>query len=109
MIIKLDKEYKLKTTLGTIKQIEETFQKSFFEVVESVGKMKVEEQLKFLFAGIKKANPDIAEKAFIDLCEDHVGMGDLIEYMEKYIYALQYPGLSEAEAQDKIEKKLKRP
>ena len=106
MYIKLDREYEVKTTLGTIREIEKIFDKSFFEIVELAGTMKVEEQIKFLYAGVKKANPDMLEARFFELCEDNVGMGDLIEYLEKYILALQYPGLTEEEVHTKIEKKL---
>jgi len=108
MHIKLDKDYEVKTTLGTIRDIEKTFGKSFFEIVNSVATMKLEDQIKLLFAGVRKAHPDIKETAFIDLCEDHLGMGDLMEYLEQYFYALQYPGLSEEEVQAKLEKKLQR-
>jgi len=108
MYIKLDRDYEVKTTLGTIREIERLFDKSFFEVISDVGSMKVEEQIKLLYAGIRKANPSITEQAFSDLCDDHVGLGDFLEYLEKYIYALQYPGLSETEVQEKVEKKLQR-
>ncbi|MDR3022291.1 MAG: hypothetical protein LBU60_06445 [Clostridiales bacterium] len=108
MYIKLDREYEIKTTLGTIKEIEKTFGKSFFEVINSLSNMKIEEQIKMLYVGVKKANLDMTENAFAELCDSFVGLGDLMEYLEQYIYALQYPGLTEQEVQDKLEKKLQR-
>jgi 23S rRNA maturation-related 3'-5' exoribonuclease YhaM len=45
---------------------------------------------------------------FIEVCEDNLGMGELMEYLEEYIFALQYPGLTEAEAQERLEKKLQK-
>lgn len=108
MYIKLDKDYEVKTTLGTIRELEKAFGKSFFEVVNSVANMKVEEQIKLLYVGVRKANPDLGEETFITLCENYIGIGDLMEYLEKYFYALQYPGLSEEEVQTRIEKKLQR-
>ena len=57
-----------------------------------------------LFAGVKRANPAMSFEEFYTLCEENLGMGDLMEYLEKYLYALQYPGLSEEEVQQKIEK-----
>jgi len=108
MYIKLDREYEVKTTLGTIREIEAMFKKSFFDVINGMASMKVEEQIRLLFAGIKKANPDMTEKGFSELCDDHVGLGDLMEYLEQFIFALQYPGLSEQEVQEKLEKKLER-
>ena len=40
--------------------------------------------------------------------KEYMGLGDLMEYLEKYLYALQYPGLNDEEVQQKIEKKLQR-
>jgi hypothetical protein len=108
MFIKLDREYEVKTTLGTIRDIEKSFGKSFFEVVGNMTAMKVEEQIKLLYFGIRKAYPEMTEQSFNILCENHIGIGDLMEYLEKYFYALQYPGLSEQEVQERIEKKLQR-
>ena len=108
MYIKLDREYEIKSTLGTIREIERMFNKAFFDVINGITSMKVEEQIKLLFAGVKKANPDIKENDFISLCEDHLGMGELMDYIEQYIFALQYPGLTEEEVQNKLEKKLAR-
>ncbi|MCL2234365.1 MAG: hypothetical protein FWC02_01640 [Firmicutes bacterium] len=108
MYIKLDREYEIKTTLGTIREIEKLFKKSFFEVINSVTNMLLDDQLKMLFAGVKKANPEMTEKTFNDLCDDYLGMGEIMEYLEQYIFALQYPGLTEEEVQEKLEKKLER-
>ncbi|MCL2860930.1 MAG: hypothetical protein FWE22_00745 [Firmicutes bacterium] len=106
MQIKLDKEYEVKTTLGTIREIEKSFNKPFIEVINSAVSMKVDEQIKLLFAGVKKANPSLDIKEFNDLCDDYISMGALMEYLEQYIFALQYPGMTEQEVQEKIEKKL---
>lgn len=108
MYITLDREYEAKTTLGTIRDIEKAFGKPFIEVVNAIAGMKVEEQIKLLYIGVKKKNPELTEEAFNVLCEDHLGIGDLMEYLERYFYALQYPGLSEQEVQEKIEKKLQK-
>ena len=108
MQIKLDKNYEVKATLGTIRDIERAFGKSFFDVVNAVSNMKVEEQIKLLYVGVRKAHPEMTEETFNALCENYIGIGDLMEYLEKYFYALQYPGLSEQEVQERIEKKLQR-
>ena len=108
MYIKMNKDYEVKTTLGTIRDIENAFGKSFFEVINSVSNMKIEEQIKLLYVGVRKAQPDMDEAAFNALCEEYLGIGDLMEYLEKYFYALQYPGLSDEEVQERIEKKLQR-
>ena len=108
MYITLDRQYQVKTTLGTIRDIERTFDKSFFEIVNTVSQMKVEEQIKLLYVGVRRLNPELTEDTFNSLCEDYLGIGDLMEYLEKYFYALQYPGLSEEQVQEKIEKKLQK-
>lgn len=108
MYIKLDKEYELKCTLGTIREIEKSFGKGFYEIIQNVSALTTDDQLKMLFAGVKKANPSTSYEAFYSLCEEYMGLGDLMEYLEKYLYALQYPGLNDEEVQQKIEKKLQR-
>ena len=108
MFIKLDREYEIKTTLGTIRDIERVFGKSFFEVIQGIGTMIVEDQIKLLFVGARRANPSLDEAVFIAACEDNLGMGDLTEYLEKFFYAVQYPGLTDKEVQERIGKKLER-
>ena len=108
MYIKLNKDYEVKATLGTIRDIEKAFGKTFFDVVNSISKMTIEEQIKLLYVGVRKAHPDINEATFNALCEEYLGIGDLMEYLEKYFYALQYPGLSDEEVQERIEKKLQK-
>ena len=49
MIIKLDREYEVKCTLGTIRDIEDSFKKSFVEIVSDIGKLSTREQMKMLF------------------------------------------------------------
>ena len=106
MTIKLDKKYDVKTTLGTIREIEKTFKKGFFDIITDIASMQIDDQMRFLFAGVKKAGAEIDENKFIELCEDNIGIGELMEYIEQYIFALQYPGLSVEEVQQKLEKKL---
>lgn len=108
MFIKLDKEYEVKTTLGTIRDVERVFGKSFFEVANAVTGMRVEEQIRLLYIGVRKTHPEMAEEAFAGLCENYLGIGDLMEYLEQYFYALQYPGLTEEEVRERVEKKLQR-
>jgi len=108
MFIKLDKDYEIKTTLGTIRDIEKAFGKSFFEIINDISKMSTDQQIKLLYIGVRRAHPEISEDAFNAKCEDYLGIGDLMEYLEQYFYGLQYPGLSESEVQSKIEKKLQK-
>ena len=106
MYIKLDKEYEVKTTLGTIRDIEKAFRKSFFDTVSSVGTMQVDEQIKLLYIGVKKANAELSQEQFTDLCDEYLGIGDIMEYLEQYFYKLQYPGLSEQDVREKMERKV---
>ncbi len=108
MYIKLDREYEVKCNLGTIREIERSLGKGFYEIMQNISALTTDNQLKMLFSGVKRANPAMTFEEFYALCEDNLGMGDLMEYLEKYLYALQYPGLTQAEVQQKIEKKLQR-
>ena len=105
MYIKLDRDYEVKTTLGAIREIERAFDNSFFEVINGVTNMKIEQQIKLLYIGVKKANPDMSEQRFNELCDDNLGLVELIEALEKYLVALQFSGLSESEVQEKLAKK----
>ena len=106
MYIKLDREYELKTTLGTTFDIEQIFGKSFFDIVEAINSMSAKEQIKLLYIGAKKAQPSLSEQDFLLACEDNLGVGMLSEYIGEYFLALQYPGLTAQEAQEVIKKKL---
>ena len=106
MIIKAGREYEVKCTLGTIKDIESRFNKPFYTLLSDVNKMTTTEQIRFLYVGVKRADPQVEEKEFAADCEDNHGMGDLMEYLEQYVLALQFPGLSKEEVQKKLEKKL---
>jgi|AGTN01.1.fsa_nt_gi hypothetical protein len=108
MIINLDKNYDLKCTLGAVKDIEAVFKTPFFTLAATIDKMSTTDQLKLLYVGFKRANPNVSENEFMDLCDEHLGLGDLMEYLETYLYALQYPGLSQEEVKAKIEKKIQR-
>lgn len=108
MYIKLDRDYELKCTLGTIRDIESKFGKPFFTLMGDLGQMTTTEQLKLLYVGAKKADPALTEADFITACEDNLGLGELADYLEQYVYELEYPGLTKEEVQDRIEKKLRR-
>ena len=41
-------------------------------------------------------------------CEENLGLGELTDYLEQYVYELEYPGLTKEEVQERIEKKLRR-
>lgn len=106
MYIKLDKEREVKCTLGTIRDIEKKFNKGFYEILRGLDKMTVTDQIKLLHVGAVKADRDLNEEAFAELCDEYLGMGELQETLENFLYQLQYPGLSNAEIQDRIQKKL---
>ena len=107
MYIKLDREYEIKCTLGTIKDIESRFGKPFFTLISALDKMTTTEQIQLLYIGARRADPTISEKDFIAACEDNLGLGELTDYLEQFVYQLQYPGLSKEEVQQRIEKKLR--
>ena len=107
MYIKLDREYEIKCSLGTIKDIESRFGKPFFTLISAFDKLTTTEQIQLLYVGARRADPSLSEKEFVSACEDNLGLGELTDYLEQYVYQLQYPGLSKEEVQQRIEKKLR--
>lgn len=108
MYIRLDKEYEVKCTLGTIRAIETRFQKPFIPLMSELNKMTTAEQMRLIYCGFEKANPSVSEERFDDLLEEYVGMGDFADMLETYVYQLQYPGKSREEAEEIVQKKLQR-
>lgn len=106
MVIKLDREYEVKCTLGTIKDIETAFKKPFFTLAAELDKLNTTEQIKLLFAGVKRADPEVQQSQFISQCENCLGLGELTEYLEQFVLQIQYPGEAREEIQQRIEKKL---
>ena len=106
MFITLDREYEVKCTLGTIRDIERSFGKSFFDIVGNISSMTTDQQMKLLYLGAKKADPTLSQEVFFAQCEENLGIGEFMEMLERFFYSLQYPGLSEEEVPEKIEKKL---
>ena len=105
MKIKLDKDYEVKVTLATAREIERVFDKTISDVVENVLEMTVEEQMKLLFTGVKLANPEMKEEEFLALCEEYLHFSELLKCIEIFIYALQYPNLSLDEAKEKVKQR----
>lgn len=108
MFIKADKNYEVKCTLGTIRDIEAKFGKPFFALVSELDKFTTTELISLLYVGVHKADKSVKEQDFIAACEDNLGLGELSDCLEQYVYQLQYPGLTPEEVQEKIEKKLER-
>lgn len=108
MIIKLDKDVEIKCTLGTIRDIESVFKRSFVEIVTDIGKLSTSEQIKMLYIGAHRADPELKEEEFIDKFDNFLGLGDLSDYLEQFILQLQYPGKTEREIQERLEKKVQR-
>lgn len=104
MFIKLDREYELKCTLGTIKEIEARFNKPFFTLLGGIDKMTTTEQIRLLYIGAHRADSSLEESAFIAACDDCLGLGELTEYLEQFVLALQYPTLTREEAHDRLKK-----
>lgn len=108
MFIKLDKDYEVKCTLGTIKDIEAKFGKPFFGLVSELDKFTTTELITLLYVGAHRADSTVKEQDFIAACEDNLGLGELSDYLEQYVFQLQYPGLKPEEVQERLEKKLER-
>lgn len=108
IIIKIDdKEFECVTTLRVCMQIQAEFRKPYMKVLGEIEELDIREQIKILFCGIKlgKDKDKIDFEGFIDLIADSqkYGLDGFSEDLERFVNAIQYPGLSEEE----IEKKLK--
>lgn len=106
MIIKLDREYEVKCTLGTIRDIEVAFKKPFVSLLENVATLTTSEQIRLLYAGVKRADKTVEEGEFRAACEDKLGLADLAEYLQQFALEIQYPSLPPEEAKEKLAKKL---
>ena len=87
MIIKLDRDYEVKCTLGTIKEIEDRFGKPFLTIVAGLDKLTTSEQIRLLYIGAHRADQGLEENTFISACDDNLGLGTLTDYMEEYVDA----------------------
>lgn len=107
MIIKLNRDYEVKCTLGTIKDLEGTFKKPFTALASELAHLTAGEQIKLLYAGVRRADASVREADFTAECEERLGLGELADYLEQFIYEIQYPNLTREEAKEKMEKKLR--
>lgn len=97
MIIKLkEEEFELNTKLGTTFKIEERFKKPFIKVLQNIENMTTKEQIEMLCCGINKEE----EKNFKNAIYEN-GFGDLTDILEEFVEALQYPGLTKEEIEEK--------
>ena len=90
-----NKQFELKTNIGTIKKIEREFnRKSFIKITNEIDTMTVEEIQKFLLAGVdgKEEKEELKEEM-----DTNAGFMDLFEYLKNFIGQLQYPGKTEKE------------
>ena len=105
MFIKINgEEFEINTKLGTTFKIEKKFKKPYLRVLGSIDMMTAEEQVEMLTCGIAD---EISVKRFKEVINE-IGLGELSEYLEEFIDALQYPGLTEKEIEEKKLEKIKK-
>ncbi len=98
MIIEVnEKEYELNTKLGTCLEIQKAFKRPYLKVIENIMELNLEEQIKFIACGLTYRESKTEFKEDILEC----GIDTLVEIIEQYIDALQYPGLTEEEIETK--------
>lgn len=92
-----ENEYELNTKLGTCIEIQKAFKKPYLKVIENVMELNLEDQIKFIACGLtyKESKDEFKE----DILE--CGIDTLVEIIEQYVDALQYPGLTEEEIETK--------
>ena len=100
-------DFELSTKLLTTKRIEWKFKKPYLRILENIQDMESEDQVNLMACGIAYVDgkEDKEEIKRFKEAMDEIGIGDLSDYLEKFIDGLQYPGLSEEEIeQKKLEK-----
>jgi hypothetical protein len=100
-----NKQFELKTNIGTIKKIEREFnRKSFIQVTNEIETMTVEDIQKLLLAGVDGKEE---KEEFKEAMDTNAGFMDLFEYLKNFIGQLQYPGKTEKEIEKLNEKMVK--
>lgn len=107
-----EQELQCITTLRVAITIQSKFRKPYMQVLENVEKLDLSEQIKLLYCGIELGEDKvkITEEEFKTLILDNekYGIEGLITDLERFINALQYPGLSEEEIEKKLLEKVKK-
>ncbi len=97
MFVKInEEEFELNTKLGTTFKIEERFKKPYLKAIQNIDSMTAKEQIDMLCCGINKEE----EKNFKNTIYEK-GFGDLTDILEEFVEALQYPGLTKEEIEEK--------
>lgn len=105
MLVKInEEEFDLDTRLGTTFRIEEKFKKSYVKVLSDIGDYTAREQINILACGIKEQEEINRFKNAVE----EIGLGELAEYLEKFVDGLQYPGLTEEEIERKKLEKMEK-
>ncbi len=97
-----NKNYELKTNLFVVKKMQGTFKKPFTKIIENLGNMELEEQIKLLLCGSKEDDRAEIETAIYE----NLGFNDLLEKLQDFIMQIQYHGLSKEEIEEKNAKSL---
>lgn len=70
--------------------------------------VKMDEQIKFLFICYQNGGGTLSEQEFGEQLLSCNGISQINEYLEQMILNLQYPGMSEAEIEEELKKKIAR-
>ena len=104
MFIKInEEEFEINTKLGTTFKIEEKFKKPYLKVLSDIENLNAKEQISMLSCGLSKDDESRFKNAI-----NEEGLGRLSEILEEFIDALQYPGLSAEEIEEKKLAKLEK-
>lgn len=102
MFIKInEEEFEIDTKLGTTFKIEEKFKKPYLKVLADIENLNAKEQINMLSCGLNKDD----EVRFKNALNEE-GLGKLSELLEEFIDALQYPGLTTEEIEEKKLQKI---
>ena len=102
MFIKInEEEFEIDTKLGTTFKIEEKFKKPYLKVLADIENLNAKEQINMLSCGLNK-DDEVRFKSALN----EEGLGKLSELLEEFIDALQYPGLTTEEIEEKKLQKI---
>lgn len=111
MNIKLNNNtIEINANLNVAFKLQERFQMPYMKVIEHITtkEAKIDEQIKFLFICYQNGGGTLSEQDFGEQLLNCNGISQINEYLEQMILNLQYPGMSEAEIEEELKKKIAR-
>lgn len=98
------KEYELATTLRVAYMIQgQHNHKAYLDIFQGLESMKLDDQIRMIYASFKCANrdADIKEQEFVDEVLDNLGLMEMMDLIRNIIDGITYGGMSEEKRAEK--------